>query len=128
MKHCLEYIKIIIVVLVLIVLTGRISSFIDNDLKVFFVDVGQGDCTVIITPQKKSIIIDGGEGHNDKYDMGKHVVLPYLLDRGIKKVDYLMISHFDSDHVGGLFSVLEEIKVKNVIVSKQVQNCQDTNS
>ena len=73
----------------------------DKDLRIYFVDVGQGDCTVIQTPHGKNIIIDGGEGgESSKYDYGKNVVLPYLLDRKIWKIDYMIISHFDSDHVG----------------------------
>ena len=51
-----------------------------------------GDCTVIETPSGKTIIIDTGEQEN--------TVVEYLLDRKIKKIDYLMISHFDSDHSG----------------------------
>lgn len=61
-------------------------------LQIHFVDVGQGDCTLIITPNDKKILIDGGEDNN--------ILVPYLLDRRIKNIDYVFISHFDSDHVG----------------------------
>ena len=54
------------------------------------IDVGQGDSTLIISPKGKTMLIDAGED--------KQIVLPYLLDRGIKKIDYILISHFDSDH------------------------------
>lgn len=50
---------------------------------------------------------------------GKNTMLPYLLDRGITCVDYVMCSHFDTDHVGALKYILENIKVKNIIISKQ---------
>ena len=54
----------------------------------------------IITPKQKTILIDGG-GNRDKenFDVGEQVLIPYLLDRGITKLDYILISHFDSDHV-----------------------------
>ena len=72
----------------------------------------------------KNIIIDGG--NNKDYDYGENVVVPYLLDRKITKIDYLMVSHFDSDHCGGLFAVVENLKVKNIIIGKQessYENC-----
>lgn len=127
MSYYLKLIKIMIVLIIIVILAGKIACFIKRDLKIYFVDVGQGDCTVIVSPHKKNIIIDGGEGHSDKYDMGKHVVLPYLLDRGINTIDYLIVSHFDSDHVGGLFAVLEELRVKNIIISKQTEESKNFN-
>lgn len=57
-------------------------------------------------------MIDGGEPE-------QNILIPYLLARKIKTIDYLIISHFDSDHVGGLLEVMENLKVKNVIISKQ---------
>ena len=77
-----------------------------------------GDCTFIQTPKNKNIIIDGGD---NKYD----VLLPYLLDRRIKRIDYMIISHFDSDHSNGLIDVIEKIKVKNIIISKQSEESQE---
>ena len=46
-------------------------------------------------------------------------MLPYLLDRRINKLDYIVISHFDSDHVKGVFKVIEELEVSNIIISRQ---------
>lgn len=101
-------------ILILVISNANIS--IDNKLKVYFIDVGQGDCTMIKAPNNKTILIDGGE------DFEGRVVLPYLLDRKITKIDYMIISHFDSDHVGGLLKIMEELKVKNIIISKQFQD------
>lgn len=55
-----------------------------------------GDCAVIRTTFGKNVIIDGG--NNRDYDYGENVVVPYLLDRKITKIDFLMVSHFDSDY------------------------------
>ena len=46
---------------------------------------------------------------------------PYLLDHGINKIDYIIVSHFDSDHCGGLFFILNNFKVKNIIIGKQAE-------
>lgn len=73
--------------------------FIPKDLKIYFVDVGQGDCTLIVTPQNKTILIDGGGSLTDSFDVGKKTLIPYLLDRGFASIDYVFISHFDQDHV-----------------------------
>ena len=96
-----------------------------KNLKIYFIDVGQGDSCLIVTPHNKKILIDGGGSENSDFDVGKNILLPYLLDRGIKKLDYIMVSHFDTDHVEGLIYVMKEIKVKNVIISKQPENSEN---
>ena len=73
-------------------------SYMPHDLEIYFIDVGQGDSTLIVTPNDKKILIDGGG--SSTYDVGKNTLIPYLLDRKIKEIDYLIISHFDQDHVG----------------------------
>lgn len=101
-----------------------IKSF--KGLEIYMVDVGQGDCTVIITPHNKKIIIDGGGSNNKEsgYDVGECVVFPYLLDRKIFSLDYMIISHFDADHCKGLEYVIKNMKVKTVIIPKQFEeNC-----
>lgn len=68
-----------------------------KDLEIHFIDVGQGDSTLIITPYNKTILIDGGG--SETYGVGEKVLIPYLLDRKVKEIDYVFISHFDTDHV-----------------------------
>ena len=70
-----------------------------KDLNIYFVDVGQGDCTLIVTPQNKTILMDGGGSLKDNFDVGKKTLIPYLLDRGFTSIDYVFISHYDMDHV-----------------------------
>lgn len=119
-KH---YQKIIFVILTLCLFFNVVKIF-DKSIEMYFIDIGQGDCTLIKTETNKIILIDGGEGNSDKYDQGKNVVLPYLLDRGITQIDYIMISHFDSDHCGGLFYIIENLKVKNIIIGLQYEKYQ----
>lgn len=109
-------------VLIFIIIFVNISSQIykkNNILEINFVDVGQGDCTYIKTPKGKNIIIDGGEGNSDKYNYGEKVLLPYLLDKQVSRINYLIATHADSDHIGGLFAILENIKVDKVLIGIQ---------
>ncbi len=53
--------------------------------------MNQGDCTLIVTPKRKTILIDGGD--NEGRDCGENVVMPYLLKNGFTKVDYVIVSH-----------------------------------
>ena len=93
-------------------------SVIPKDLKIYFIDVGQGDSCLIITPRNKKILIDGGEGKPE-------VLLSYLLDRRIKTIDYIMISHFDSDHCNGLIEIIDNLNVKNILISEQAYFCDE---
>lgn len=93
------YKKMLISLLIIILLLIQLIKLIPHDLKIYFIDVGQGDACLIITPKNKTILIDGGGSKNsEEFDVGKSTLLPYLLDRKISKIDYVIISHFDADH------------------------------
>lgn len=109
-----------LICLIIIIILGRESLILFNkQLDIYFLDVGQGDACLIRTPHQKNILIDGGGSEN--YDVGKNVVLPYLLKHGITKIDVLFISHFDTDHCSGLWYVLQNLKVDYVILGKQME-------
>lgn len=108
--------------IMIIILLFSFFQCIPQNLEINFVDVGQGDSTLIVTPRNKTILIDGGGSTTDEFDVGKSTLLPYILDKGYTKIDYIFISHFDQDHVGGILTILQEIKVKKVIISKQGEN------
>lgn len=114
-----------IIKIFIIILLFFLFQFIPQNLEINFVDVGQGDCTFIVTPRNKTILIDGGGSSSDEFDVGKSTLLPYILDKGYTKIDYIFISHFDQDHVGGILSILQKIKVKKVIISKQEENSEN---
>lgn len=90
-----------------------------KNLEIHFLDVGQGDACFIITPNHKTILIDGGGSTSSTFDVGKDTLIPYLLDKGYTRIDYVFISHFDQDHVGGILSVLEELQIDQIFISKQ---------
>ncbi len=81
-------------------------------LAVYFLDVDQGDSTVITTPAGKTILIDGGRGGSGykRKDKGRTVIIPFLKKKGIKKLDYVVMTHADEDHIGGLVTVVTETK------------------
>ena len=78
-------------IIILLVITVGFTIFKTQDLEIHFLDVGQGDCSLIITPSKQKILIDGG--NNDGFDYGEKVVMPYLLKNRIFKIDYIIVSH-----------------------------------
>ena len=113
--------KLIIATFVLMI----IMNILPKNLKVHFIDVGQGDSTFIVTPHNKTILIDGGGSLNKNFDVGEKTLVPYILDRGYTKIDYIFVSHFDFDHVGGILTVLQELKVGKVIIGKQFENSEN---
>lgn len=115
--------KIIIGLLIVLILINFIIYIFPQKLRIFFIDVGQGDSTLIITPDKKTVLIDGGG--SDSFDVGEKVLLPYLLDRRILKIYYVLISHFDTDHCGGILTIMEKVKVKNIIISEQAEHSEN---
>lgn len=115
--------KIIILLLIVFIFSINILEF-ENIYNVrftnlvSFIDVGQGDSSLIKTQDGLNILIDTGTGKNMS-NSGEKIIMPYLLKRRVNKLDYLIISHFDSDHSGGAKFLIENLKVKNLIISKQ---------
>ncbi|MDH5444667.1 MAG: DNA internalization-related competence protein ComEC/Rec2 [Gammaproteobacteria bacterium] len=79
-------------------------------------DVGQGLSAVVQT-QNHTLVFDTGPKFSEQFDTGSAVVLPYLRHQGIKKLDILLISHGDNDHIGGFDSVVQEMPVRQVMSS-----------
>lgn len=70
-------------------------------LRIVALDIGQGDATLITTPNEHHVLIDGGPAGS-----GKRVTLPYLIAKNIPEIDHLFASHYDSDHIGGISEIL----------------------
>jgi competence protein ComEC len=79
---------------------------------IVFVDVGQGDCIHLRTPGGKNILIDGGGSR--EYNIGKKVLLPYLLKNGVDKVDLAIVTHLHEDHYGGISSLCRLMDVEKL--------------
>ena len=89
-----------------------------KELRVHFIDVGQGDAILIQAPGGKNMLVDGGPK-----SASKHVV-EFLKAKGVKKLDYVVATHPDSDHIGGLIEVLNTFPVSNFIDSGYVHTSQ----
>lgn len=85
------------------------------------IDVGQGDSIYIETRNGKTILIDGGGSESSDYDVGENIVVPYLLDKGKMMVDLVIVSHPHEDHIEGILTVVEKLKVKTVIVGMNLE-------
>ena len=85
-----------------------------SDYYVSYIDVGQGNSSFIKLPDGKTVLVDGG----DK-EFGE-TVAEFLNDRNIKQIDYLVATHSDSDHIGGLNYVLENFEFKHIFRPFQI--------
>ncbi|MCC7202391.1 MAG: DNA internalization-related competence protein ComEC/Rec2 [Nitrospirae bacterium] len=93
----------------------RLSGSYDNKtLRISFLDVGQGDSALIEFPGSKIMLIDGGGTFSNTLDTGRSVIAPYLWNKGIRTVDYMVLSHPQTDHAGGLIYILDTFKVGEV--------------
>lgn len=97
------------------------SESTDAPFKVHFIDVGQGDCTLIECGGKYLLIDAGENGHETD-------VINYLRSVNVDKLDYIIATHQHSDHIGGLPEVLEEFGADNIIMPKLTKEQTPTNS
>ena len=98
--------------------------YLNNDLLIEMIDVGQGD-SLLISKNNKSILIDTGgkikykqeawKQTNKESSIIKNTTLPLLKSKGIRKLDYLIITHGDFDHMGEAINLINSFKVKTVI-------------
>ena len=131
----LYYILIILIILnkktilffIIAIIIHKYYPYLDNKITSTIIDVGQGDSILIKYPYNKSnILIDTGgiTTYNNKeewmirennYSISNDKIIPYLKSIGINKLDYLIISHGDYDHMGEAINLVENFKVEKVI-------------
>ncbi len=102
--------KKIIIVFIFIVFIINNNTIVNNE--VHFLDVGQGDSTLIRIKSKNILIDTGG---NINFNISKNVLIPYFRSSGVKKIDYLILTHGDYDHMGEAINLVENFKVEKVI-------------
>ncbi|MGH9740284.1 MAG: ComEC/Rec2 family competence protein [Candidatus Acidiferrales bacterium] len=112
-------------VLIVLVTSYPFAPHLDRGkLGVTVLDVGQGDSIFAESPNGRTMLIDGGGlagsewvgGYRSGTDVGEEVVSPYLWSRGLKRIDVVVLSHADHDHIDGLYSVLQNFKVSELWV------------
>jgi competence protein ComEC len=93
---------------------GYFSIYTSQELKVTFLDVGQGDAAVLQLPRGKVMVIDGGGTPDGSFDPGERIVGPYLWKEKRRGIDYLVNSHPHPDHLQGLLFLLQNFEVGKV--------------
>ena len=109
----------------------RVLQFPGDTLVISVLDVGQGESLLIEFPNGETLVMDGGGFYKNRLDVGKRVVAPYLWNRGIRKIDYMVATHSDNDHIRGLYSLLDLFPVKHFLtlgessVGRRLRNLQN---
>lgn len=89
------------------------SPVSNGSLTVTFIDVGQGDSALIETENGTRLLVDGGE-----YDAYSEELAPFLAEKNITSIDYALVSHYHTDHMGGISKLLETGAVRTLLIPK----------
>ena len=128
--------KWISIVLVLLIPAAFLQAthYINSDVKITFINVGQGDSILIELPHRKATyLIDTGgvlrlgqeerwKARKREYEVGAQVVVPLLKGKGITRLDALLLTHADADHVEGAEEILREVHIDEIWVSPNSAN------
>lgn len=114
--------RVIIAIIIFLTLPLTSCNKYKDLLSINIIDVGQGDCILISTPENKNILIDGGDENSER------IIKSYLKKRKIKKLDIVIATHFDKDHIGSLDYIIDKFNVGKVYTSKDVDESQAYNN
>ena len=89
----------------------NLKDLFQKDLRLTFIDVGHGDSILIEFPKGKRMLIDGGGLYEDRFDIGKNVIAPFLWERKIRRIDILGLTHPDPDHLKGLVFIASQFSI-----------------
>src|SRR5213592_3619095 len=92
---------------------SAIAQGAPKPLEIFFVDVEGGQATLFVTPAGQSLLIDTGWGYNAYRDADRIAAAAKLAK--VKKIDYVLITHYHADHVGGVPQLVKKIPVQTFI-------------
>lgn len=95
-----------------------VHHFRAQPFTVYFLDVGQGDCAVVVTPERQVFVFDtGGLGGN--FDTGERILVPFLRYLGTDRVDAVFLSHGHHDHAGGMAGLLRWMPVEAIYLPRE---------
>ena len=86
----------------------------DARLRVLFLDVGQADATLVVFPGGRSLLVDAAGSVTGGSDIGRRIVVPALRAAGVRRLDYLLVTHADPDHIGGAADVVRELGPREI--------------
>lgn len=101
-------------IILVVKMVGAYQQNHSDMLKTTFLDVSQGNAALVQFPGGKNMIIDGGGTLSGQFDIGERVIAPFLRAKGVRTIDYLVLTHPHPDHIGGLIFLLDTFKVKEV--------------
>lgn len=105
-------------ILFLLIILLAINFFkTDDEVEVNFIDVGQGDCAIVFTPNKKCLIFDTGGVREKIFDIGDRVVVPYLKHENIFEIEKIFLTHVHEDHSGGAGAIIKKFPVGEIITA-----------
>lgn len=107
---------ILSVIIFLLIGTPVVYAEEHPEMDVHFIDVGQGDSILVQTPSGKNILIDGGSP-----DAGKQVVA-FLKEHDVEKLDLMIATHPDIDHIGGLPDVMKSVEVDRIVDTGKIHS------
>ena len=109
----------------ILILFVKFNYIFDSSIYFYFLDVGQGDSALIRTNNNKTIVIDTGgkesffkekwEERNNQFSIGKDTLIPFYKNIGVNKINFLVLTHGDYDHMGEAINLVENFKVEKVI-------------
>ena len=107
--------------LISIVLINILLPKLDSNYYVYFLDVGQGDSAILLSPHKEEVIMVDTGGTFTDYHPAKNTIT-FLKSLGIKKINLLITSHGDNDHAKDTLYILDNYKIDNIILNKNKEN------
>ena len=115
----------LVVVLALLADAGCwfVRRHLNTDLRVTYIDVGQGNSALLELPGGHTALIDGGGfSDNNTFDMGARVIAPFLWRKKIRTIDTLVLSHPNSDHLNGLIFIARHFNVKTIWTNNETKS------
>jgi competence protein ComEC len=86
----------------------------DPRMTVTFIDVGQGDATLVRFPSGHCLLVDAGGAGGSRFDVGRRVVVPAIWAQGVRRLSYLLLTHGDADHINGAEAVVRDLRPAEV--------------
>ena len=117
MKNKVKIIGSIVILAIILVagFIGKNKTTENQYVSVHFIDVSQGDCQLIELPEGKTMLIDAGDNGTED------VIIDYIDELGIKKIDYLLATHPHADHIGGMAEIISHFDIGEIFMPR-VQN------